>query len=138
MENRNSLHYFDKYLDDEEVYDALEKYWNDMFFMLLDKQNMDGSEWISPYYKTTFGNGKKMMDGNPIFSAKSKRKDKVIKIVQESPMNGNVISYWSNSSRGNNHDQNELVIVCTLNNQNLEKIKEIIISWIIGNLKDTN
>lgn len=133
MESRNSLHCFDNFLDDEEVYVALEKYWIDVFFMLLDKENIDGRDWISPYYKTTFGNGKKMMDGNPIFSAKSKKNDKVIKIIQENPINENVFSYWNNSSLENNHNQNELVIVCTLNNHNLEKVKEIIISWIIGN-----
>ncbi|MFU1797561.1 hypothetical protein ACM1RC_27095 [Paenibacillus azoreducens] len=129
MENSNRLHYFDNYLDDEDVYSALEKYWIDMFFMLLHKENIDGRDWICPYYNTTFSNGKKMMDGNPIFSAKSKEK-KIIKIIQESSKNGTLFSYWINSSMDNS--QNELVIVCTLNNNNLEKIKEIIISWIKG------
>ncbi|SMF90165.1 hypothetical protein SAMN05661091_4916 [Paenibacillus uliginis N3/975] len=138
MENRNCLHNFINYLDDEDVYDALEKYWIDMFFMLLHKENIYGNDWICPYYNTTFGNGKKMMDGNPIFSAKSIKKDEIIRIIQESPKNGNVFSYWINSSMGNNQSQKELVIVCTLNNYNLEKINDIIISWIKGNLKDTN
>lgn len=135
MENRNRFHYFDNYLDDEDMYSALEKYWIDMFFMLLHKENIDGRDWICPYYNTTFSNGKKMMDGNPIFSAKSKEKNKIIRIIQESSKNGAIFSYWINSSMDNS--QNELVIVCTLNNNNLEKIKEIIISWIKGNLKDT-
>jgi len=39
---------------------------------------------------------------------------------------------------GNKHNQIELVIVCTLNNRNLEKVKELIISWITGNSKDIN
>lgn len=136
MENRNRFHYFDNYLDDEDMYSALEKYWIDMFFMLLHKENIDGKDWICPYYNTTFSNGKKMMDGNPIFSAKSKGKNKIIRIIQESSKNGAIFSYWINSSM-DNRSQNELVIVCTLNNNNLEKIKEIIISWIKGNLKDT-
>lgn len=136
MENSNRLHYFVNYLDNEDVYTALEKYWIDMFFMLLHKENIDGSDWICPYYNTTFSNGKKMMDGNPIFSAKSKKKNKIIKIIQESSKNRNVFSYWMNSSMGN-RSQKELVIVCTLNNNNLEKIKDIIINWIKGKLKDT-
>ncbi|MFY0519814.1 hypothetical protein [Lysinibacillus sp. UGB7] len=136
MENSNMLHYFVNYLDDEDVYTALEKYWIDMFFMLLHKENIDGCDWICPYYNTTFSNGKKMMDGNPIFSAKSKKKNKIIKIIQESSKNGDVFSYWMNSAMVN-RSQKELVIVCTLNNNNLEKIKDIIISWINGNLKDT-
>lgn len=137
MDNTNSLHDFDHYLDDEEVYAALEKYWIDMFFMWLAKEKIDDSDWITPYYNTTFGNGKKMMDGNPIFSAKSIKNDKVIKIIQENPVNGNVLSYWSNRSMDNDHNENELVVVCTLNHRNLEKVKEVIISWMRGNLKDT-
>ncbi|MFJ5562470.1 hypothetical protein [Lysinibacillus xylanilyticus] len=136
MENSNRLHYFVNYLDDEDVYTALEQYWIDMFFMLLQKENFDGSDWICPYYNTTFNNGKKMMDGNPIFSAKLKKGNKIIKIIQESSKNGDVFSYWMNSSMGN-RSQKELVIVCTLNNNNLEKIKDIIVNWIKGKLEDT-
>ncbi|MCG7406543.1 hypothetical protein MH117_03870 [Paenibacillus sp. ACRRX] len=136
MENSNRLHYFDNYLDDEDVYSALEKYWIDMFFMLLHKENVDGRDWISPYYNTTFSNGEKMMDGSPIFSAKSTKKNKIIKIIQESSKNADLLSYWMNSTM-DNRSQNELVIVCTLNNNTLEKIKDLIISWIKGNLKDT-
>lgn len=124
LENRKGLHSFDNYLDDEDVYIALENYWMDMFFMLLDKADIPRGDWISPYFKTTFRNGKKMMDGNPVFSARSEKKDKVIKVVQESPVNGDVFSYWSNSN------ENELVIVCTFNEHNLKKVKEIISSWI--------
>ncbi|MCM3342708.1 hypothetical protein M3650_29820 [Paenibacillus sp. MER TA 81-3] len=136
MENSNRFHDFVHYLDDEDVYSALEKYWIDMFFMLLHKENVDGIDWICPYYNTTFSNGKKMMDGNPIFSAKSTKKNKIIRIIQESSENADLLSYWMNSTM-DNRSKNELVIVCTLNNNNLEKIKEIIISWIKGNLKDT-
>ncbi|WP_342544014.1 hypothetical protein [Lysinibacillus sp. FSL W7-1291] len=59
MENSNRLHYFVNYMDKEDVYTALEKYWIDMFFMLLHRENIDGSDWICPYYNTTFSNGKK-------------------------------------------------------------------------------
>lgn len=44
VENRNRFHYFDNYLDDEDMYSALEKYWIDMFFMLLHKENIDGRD----------------------------------------------------------------------------------------------
>ncbi|WP_222423558.1 hypothetical protein [Lysinibacillus sp. Y5S-8] len=136
MENSNGLQYFVNYLDDEDMYTALEKYWIDMFFMWLHKENIDGSDWICPYYNTTFSNGKKMMDGNPIFSAKSKKENKIIKIIQESSKNESVFSYWTNCSKENS-SPNELVIVCTLNNNDFEKIQEIIINWIKGMFKDT-
>lgn len=73
------------------------------------------------------------MDGNPIFSAKSKKENKIIKIIQESSNNDDVFSYWINE----NSSPNELVIVCTLNNNNIEKIKKVIINWIKEIFKDT-
>lgn len=133
VENSNRLHDFVNYLDDEDVYSSLEKYWMDMFFMWLHQENIEGSDWICPYYNTTFSNGKKMMDGNPIFSAKSKKENKIIKIIQESSNNDDVFSYWNNE----NSSPNELVIVCTLNNNNIEKIKKVIINWIKEIFKDT-
>ena len=133
VENSNGLHDFVNYLDDEDVYSSLEKYWMDMFFMWLHQENIGGSDWICPYYNTTFSNGKKMMDGNPIFSAKSKKENKIIKIIQESSNNDDVFSYWINE----NSSPNELVIVCTLNNNNIEKIKKVIINWIKEIFKDT-
>ncbi|AVK99081.1 hypothetical protein FCT18_07340 [Lysinibacillus sphaericus] len=133
VENSKLLHDFVNYLDDEDVYSSLEKYWMDMFFMWLHQENIEGSDWICPYYNTTFSNGKKMMDGNPIFSAKSKKENKIIKIIQESSNNDDVFSYWINE----NSSPNELVIVCTLNNNNIEKIKKVIINWIKEIFKDT-
>lgn len=133
VENSNGLDDFVNYLDDEDVYSSLEKYWMDMFFMWLHQENIEGSDWICPYYNTTFSNGKKMMDGNPIFSAKSKKENKIIKIIQESSNNDDVFSYWNNE----NSSPNELVIVCTLNNNNIEKIKKVIINWIKEIFKDT-
>ncbi|TKI53786.1 hypothetical protein FC756_22405 [Lysinibacillus mangiferihumi] len=73
------------------------------------------------------------MDGNPIFSAKSKKENKIIKIIQESSNIDDVFSYWINE----NSSPNELVIVCTLNNNNIEKIKKVIINWIKEIFKDT-
>lgn len=133
VENSNGLHDFVNYLDDKDVYSSLEKYWMDMFFMWLHQENIGGSDWICPYYNTTFSNGKKMMDGNSIFSAKSKKENKIIKIIQESSNNDDVFSYWINE----NSSPNELVIVCTLNNNNIEKIKKVIINWIKEIFKDT-
>lgn len=59
VENSKLLHDFVNYLDDEDVYSSLEKYWMDMFFMWLHQENIEGSDWICPYYNTTFSNGKK-------------------------------------------------------------------------------
>jgi len=122
---------FDNYLDDEKVYDALEKYWINKFFMWLDTENINNSDWISPFYKTSFSNGKKMMDGNPIFSARSRKDGRIIRVIQENPIDGDVFTSWRNSTVDARGTLNELVIVCTLNSDNLNKAKGIMISWIV-------
>ena len=118
-------------LDDEKVYDALEKYWMNKFFMWLDTENINNNDWVSPFYKTTFSNGKKMMYGNPIFSARSRKDGRIIRVIQENPIDGDVFTSWRNSTLDSRGTLNELVIVCTLNSDNLNKTKGIMINWIV-------
>jgi len=132
LDKEENIHGFDNYLNDEKVYEALEKYWMDNFFKWLDTENINKSDWLSPFYKTTFSNGKKVMDGNPIFSARSKKDGRIIRVIQENPIEGDVFTSWRNSTVDAKGTLNELVIVCTLNNDNLKKAKGIIISWIVG------
>ncbi|MEK4425956.1 hypothetical protein [Solibacillus sp. FSL K6-1523] len=131
LDKGNSIHFYDNFLNDDVVYHALESYWMKIFFMWLDTENINSSDWISPFYKTTFSNGKKMMDGNPIFSAKSRKDGRIIRVIQEDPIDGDVFTSWRNSTADSKGILNELVIVCTLNSHNLEKVKKIIISWIV-------
>ena len=125
------INFFDNYLDDEKVYNALEKYWIDLFFRWLDTENINQSDWISPFYKTAFNNGEKMMDGNPIFSAKSKKDGRTIRVILENPSEGDVFTTWRNSTPDAKGILNELVIVCTFNSEHLKKAKGLIISWIV-------
>jgi len=129
LDKGEDIHGFDNYVNDEKVYDALEKYWMDKFFMWLDTENINNNDWLSPFYKNSFSNGKKMMDGNPIFSARSRKDGRIIRVIQENPNGGDVFTSWRNSTVGST--LNELVIVCTLNSDNLNKAKGIMISWIV-------
>lgn len=132
LDKGNSMHFYNNYLNDAVVYDALERFWMGIFYMWLDAENINSSNWISPFYKTTFSNGKKMMDGNPIFSAKSRKDGRIIRVIQEDSIDGDVFTSWRNSTADAKGILNELVIVCTLNSHNLKKAKDIIISWIVG------
>lgn len=128
LDKGENIHGFDNFLNDEKVYDALEKYWMEKFFMWLDTENINNNDWLSPYYKTSFSNGKKMMDGNPIFSAKSRKDGRIIRVIQENPIGRDIFTSWRNSTVDARGTLNELVIVCTLNGNNLNKAKGIMIS----------
>lgn len=121
IKGKNSM--FKNYLENEEVYLELESFWVD-FFLKLIKQS-DRCNWIIPYYKTVFSNGKKFMDANPIFSAKSKSSNKSIKIIQELPDDFDGVESWIDTN-----GKNEMVVICSLSRVNLKKVEEIIVSWI--------
>jgi len=63
---------------------------------------------------------------------KSRKDGRVIRVIQENPIDGDVFTSWRNSTADAKGILNELVIVCTLNNHNLRKVKGLIISWIVG------
>ena len=128
----NNLSRFGNYLHDEEIYLRLEEYWVDIFFMWLNKNNIDSDDWRSPYYNTCFVNGKKMMDGNPIFSAISSKTEKVIRIILESNSSENMFTWWTDTTMDSTMPHNELVIICTLNEHDLKKVEEIVTMWIMN------
>ncbi|WP_244967860.1 hypothetical protein [Xenorhabdus budapestensis] len=113
---------FENYLNDEQIYCELEQYWNSLFFNMI---NGSGDEWIVPYYNTSYNNGLKFMDANPIFSAKSKITDKSIKIIQEPLEELDSIQYWVDSN-----GKNELVIICSFSEKNLSDVKKLIKKWL--------
>ena len=123
---------FDNFLEDAQTYLSLEIFWIDLFFSILDSLNLEKSEWITPYYNTSFINGEKFMDGNPIFSAKSTITEKTIRIIQEDSLDYKEFSFWIDFSLEEGIFKNELVITCFLNESNLEKIKTEITNWVIN------
>ncbi|WP_068984820.1 hypothetical protein [Lysinibacillus xylanilyticus] len=119
---------FNTYLEDEYVYAELEQFWLDFFLSILDKNSKNKNEWISPFYNTKFSNGKSMMNANPIFSAKSLKNEKIIRILQTDMGDQQELSHWINSTMDNHND--ELVINCVLNEKNLIEIESLILNWI--------
>ena len=127
----NNFSRFDNYRNDEKIYLRLEKYWIDIFFIWLKKNNIDSNEWRSPHYNTYFANGKKMMDGNPVFSVTSPKTGKIIRIIQESNSSENTFTYWTGATMDSTIPHNELVIICTLNEHDLKEVEKIVTMWIM-------
>jgi hypothetical protein len=118
---------YDNFLENDEVYFEAEKFWISLFTYILNKNSIDISDWIYPFYNTTYSNGNKFMDGNPIFSAHSIKEKKRIRIIQEKKSSSaGRYNYWHEP------DKNELVIVWELSSKNKNEIKKLIGEWTLG------
>ncbi|KZE77783.1 MULTISPECIES: hypothetical protein [Paenibacillus] len=107
----------------EQSYTELEDYWVRVFLNVV--QDQDKENWVIPYYNTTYSNGQKIIDMNPIFSAKSKINHKSIRIIHETDHEEDDVHYWLDTN-----GKNELVIICPLSQQHVRKVKGIIERWI--------
>ena len=116
---------FDDFLENMNTYIALEQFWIQLFYSELNKQGISSDDWIIPFYNTYFNNQEKEMDGNPIFSAKSKRTGKIIKIIQTND-DSNIVGTWNDKFDGNE----EFVIFLTWSSENIEKTKFFIGNWL--------
>jgi hypothetical protein len=117
---------FDDFLENKSSYLLLEQYWIDLFNSILSERHDSLEEWIIPYYNTVYKNGEKFMDGNPIFSAKSKSTNKIIRIIQKIYDDEYTLNYWVE------RDKKEIVIVLVFCEENINRIKCIINDWIDG------
>ena len=116
---------FDDFLENMNTYIALEQFWIQLCYSELNKQGISSDDWIIPFYNTYFNNQEKEMDGNPIFSAKSKRAGKIIKIIQTHD-DSNIVDTWNDKFDGNE----EFVIFLTWSSENIEKTKFFISNWL--------
>lgn len=65
------------------------------------------------------------MDENPVFSAKSVRTGRIIRIVQSNDEQ-DIFDSWEDNFDGND----DLVIYLTWSNKNIENAKSLISSWL--------
>lgn len=81
--NRLSSHeiMFPKFLHDHKEYEACEAFWHKLVKDVIGGDMKTYRTW----YKNEFANGKKIMDGNPIFSLVNMEKKKAIRIIQQEP-----------------------------------------------------
>ncbi|WP_423394456.1 hypothetical protein [Burkholderia sp. LMG 21824] len=125
MTKRKKTSRFYAYLDDEQVYSRLEDYWLELFKKIMLDKGLSEKDWVTPLYNTTFSNGEKFMDANPIFSAKIKAGNRSIKIIHDH-IDDEIENHWIETS----DDKNELVIVCALPEKSANVVESLIRSWI--------
>ena len=109
-------HLFPKFLDDLSDYRRAEDYWLDLWRQ-VDEHCGRLRGWRQPWlYNGTLGNGEKLRDGNPIFSAYSPVTGCGIRVIQYPPASREVeFDYWLDTFGGKLGEPGvirELVISC--------------------------
>lgn len=116
---------FKDFLADPKVYALNQGFWTKQirskFSPLLERENLE---------ETHFANGRKMYDGNPIYSALLKH-HKAIRIIQEEPESEHSqISAWVNQTEANGEKIDELVIVLELSDISKSLAMDLISAWL--------
>jgi len=123
-------HLFKDFLENQEVYILNENYWKDQFdnLLLQNGTSLVCREWL----KTTFSNGVKFFDGNPIFNVLCPSLNKAVRIIQEEPTSNHlVISAWLDEfpTADDQETVKELVIVLELSEESRDLAKGLIKAW---------
>ncbi|GEM_PF-813583 len=127
-------HLFKDFLENQEVYILNENYWKDQFdnLLLQNGTSLVCREWL----KTTFSNGVKFFDGNPIFNVLCPSLNKAVRIIQEEPTSNHlVISAWLDEfpTADDQETVKELVIVLELSEESRDLAKGLIKAWLVEN-----
>ncbi|WP_230659215.1 hypothetical protein [Psychrobacter sp. I-STPA10] len=81
MSKIDSINVDDLWQNDLDKYLFIENIIQERFIELLHELGQDIDDWVIPFFNTFYGNGEKMMDANPIFSAKNKSKNYIIRVI---------------------------------------------------------
>ncbi len=113
---------FPNFLEDKRTYALNQNYWKKLTESIIQKNIKSNN-----IYTTTFANGLKMYDGNPIFSINLDQ-NKTVRIIQEEPESTNPeITAWIEDSAF--EGQQELVIVLELSNLTKKTALDFISFW---------
>ncbi len=114
-------HLFKNFLENKRVYGLNEHYYQSMLSEVLNKD-------VKPFYTTTFGNGTKFFNANPMFSAK--HDNRIIRIIQYKPSSKPRIKAWLDSF----DDMEELVITLELTDQFTPIVRKFAEQWLVEKL----
>lgn len=122
------------FLDSPSSYQKAEQYWKDLWIKINPLQrHID--KWVEPWMYT---NSESIKDGNPIFSAVSRKLHRGVRIIQfPSEDNCEDLYYWFDTFGGGLKDAesiHELVIACILSNKTSEIVVELVKSWMTNGI----
>ncbi|OQX07794.1 MAG: hypothetical protein BWK80_49035 [Desulfobacteraceae bacterium IS3] len=124
---------YKKFLKNKRVYILNSAYWKKIVNKIF---RMSGSEYIE-WLNTTYCNGKKFYNGNPIFNGLFKEKNKAVRIIQEEPENEDIsISAWIDKIELEADTIYELVISLELSKESKAIAESLIKAWITDDLNN--
>ena len=118
---------FEKFLTNRRVYALNERYWKRQM-QKFSSSIMESNDW----YQAHFANGKKIYDGNPIYSALLKD-HKSLRIIQKEPESDQPeIRAWVHQTEADGEQIHELVISMELSKVTSQVAIEFIAKWCKG------
>jgi hypothetical protein len=132
MESNKLIYLYKDFLRNSHEYEKCEKYWKKLAKELLGTEFNNYKEW----FKNAFVNGKKCLDGNPIFTLIHKDGHKALRIVQEEPISQKAFLYgWVEKFDDNGNNIDVLALTTELSNQTEVLIQKIIYEWFVKSTK---
>ncbi len=114
-------HLFKNFLQDKKTYRLNERYYQTMFTELLAQE-------AQPFYETTFVNGERFLDGNPIFS--TAYHDRIVRIIQKPPSSKPAWRVWLDQF----DNLDELAISLELTDQSSPLVRQLVQKWLVDRL----
>ncbi|WP_230661596.1 hypothetical protein [Psychrobacter sp. I-STPA10] len=102
------------WLGDFNKYTYIENAIERAFINILDEEDGKKDDWVIPFFNTLWGNGEKMMDANPIFSARNIPKNYIVRLVVYEE---NSVGYSSYESDFDNIPMNTLWVTSEYTNK---------------------
>jgi hypothetical protein len=108
-------------------YDQWERKWFEWWTLVTPP-----SGWLAPLFKNEFGDGSKIRDGNPIFSAYSSNK-LFFRVIQQEYENS-FVNFWPDDfAKGELEELNGICVVCSFHDSSVSQARQLIEEWIKGN-----
>lgn len=122
---------YTNFLHDTSIYDAAEAFWKTHFDELAEAHGFS----YHPYINTIMRSGRKLYDGNPIYSALAPTLNRGVRIIQEEPEEGEelYISGWLDTMELSQDRPpiNELVIALILSEETQPIAAQWIQAWVV-------
>jgi len=109
LNSPNSL--FDHFPNEPAEYERAEAFWKAHWRELV-RGSHDENEWEEPWIKNVFVDGTPCRDGNPIFSAVSRKRRLGVRVIQQqpNPSHDEEFSFWTDTVSIDSIEVKELVL----------------------------
>jgi hypothetical protein len=130
-------HLFPTFLTNESDYQRAEDFWTLEIWGKVSEISRTIGGWRPNWFQP-----QPPRDGNPIFTAISDVQRKAIRVIQYEPGADSLeFDFWLDTFGGSPTDPRairELVIACSLSTESAQKARELIASWVSGEIELAN